>query len=348
MITPVYYCPQATVDTLSLPALITRNPYFVLSYQHNTSLTIRAVTQSTSAIIPIIIHDDMEYVSIPVYCLCTNDNYFLPDILICYDLDDDNSDPPVIASLANTTITQDPFHHPIINGQGQVNINNFTELQQTILDSYPQSFFCEHCTAIFHLDSGANVHATNNRNDFIIFHKIKTDIHLAVGSKAQCDGTGAILTQLTPTTSPILLSPVYYCPNAKLSTLSPSALKQYNQFPRITIGIYKSINFIRTHQDASHTFPLHIHNNLDYVTLPILHLSRKAIQLPTLASLFQSGLNDQYIHQKFDHRNLDMIIKMKNKNRMDGMPTIITNFHETYKCPICLLSNATRLPRIKH
>ena len=184
VITPAYFCPQATVGILSIPALITRNPSFIISIEHRTSITIQDINITTSAIIPIIMHDESEYISIPVLDLCTNDSYYLPGVPICHDRDDD-SDIPVLASIATTTLTYDPFQHPIINDKGQVNIGNFTELQRTVLDSYPHTFFCQHRTAIFHLDSGANVHATNNRNDFIIFHEIKTDIHLAVGSKAQ-------------------------------------------------------------------------------------------------------------------------------------------------------------------
>ena len=253
-----------------------------------------------------------------------------------------------IASLSTQLPTHDPFLHPVIDTKGIVNIDNITTLQTTTLDSYPNSFYRPYRNAIFHLDSGANVHATNNPKDFIIFQQIKSNIHLAVGSTAQCEGVGAIITQLTPNTKPVLLAPVYYCPTAKLSTLSPSALKHYNHFHQVTIQVHDSFNFIKTENDISQQLPLTSHNNLDYLTLPILHLSNTAIHTPILASLFQKGLNEQYIHQKFDHRNLDMIIKMQKHKLMNGIPSNINKFHDTYNCPICLLSNSTKMPRTKH
>ncbi len=72
------------------------------------------------------------------------------------------------------------------------------------------------------------------RMTFLFFIQ-KTDLHLAVGSEAQCEGIGAAITRLTPNIPPILLTPVYYCQSAKISTLSPSALKHYNRYYDVTI-----------------------------------------------------------------------------------------------------------------
>ena len=68
-----------------------------------------------------------------------------------------------------------------------------------------------------------------------------------------------------------------------------------------------------------------------------------------MASLFQKGTNEQFIHQKFDHCSLNMISKMKNNNVMTGMPTKIQTFHDADRCPtICQLSNAAKIPKTKH
>ena len=77
-----------------------------------------------------------------------------------------------------------PFLHPTITTNRQVNINNIIEMQRTILNSYRNKFFSIHRTSVFHLDSEANIHATNNKQDFINFHPIKCNTHLAVGSIA--------------------------------------------------------------------------------------------------------------------------------------------------------------------
>ena len=252
-----------------------------------------------------------------------------------------------IPSFKSDKLIYDPFTQPIIRSNGTVNIDNISTLQRTIFDAYPTAFYRTFRYATYHLDSGANVHATNNKKDLFVYFPIKSNVQLAVGSTAQCDGIGAILTQLTPSSTPILLAPVYYCPAAKISTLSPSALKHYNNFHSITIKVHETINFQRSEHDDHSPIHLSVHNNLDYLRLPVLHLSTTAIQSPILAGMFKSGINDQYIHQKFDHRNLDMIIHMKKQNLMHGLPSNISRFHDTYNCPICLLTAATKIPRTK-
>ena len=66
-----------------------------------------------------------------------------------------------------------------------------------------------------------------------------------------------------------------------------------------------------------------------------------------MASMFQSGLNEQYVYQKFNHRNMKMIVEMKKKKLMNEIPSHIKPFHDQYKCPICLLTSATKVHRTK-
>lgn len=73
----------------------------------------------------------------------------------------------------NDSVTQtnnDPFHQPIINTNDSVNINKIQDLQSTILDTYPTQFFNTSRYAVFHINSGANVHVTNDPQDFTIFY----------------------------------------------------------------------------------------------------------------------------------------------------------------------------------
>lgn len=126
---------------------------------------------------------------------------------------------------------------------------------------------------------------TKNKNEFIIFQLIRSKINLAVGSAARCKGIGAVITKLTPTKPPILFTPVYYCLTAKISTISQAAIKFYNKYIDVTIKINKSLIFQQSIQDSHHDFKVAVHNSLDYVGLPILHLSTDAIKSPSLASL---------------------------------------------------------------
>ena len=71
------------------------------------------------------------------------------------------------------------------------------------------------------------------------------------------------------------------------------------------------------------------------------------VKTPTIAKLYTNGLNNQLAHQRFDHRSMDKIIKMKNGKMMHGLPNDITHFHDEYNCPICLLTKATKIKRNK-
>ena len=353
-----------TTSGLTLSALCQYNLYYTIKLHQDKSLDFHINNQAATYSIPIIIQDMAPYIFLPVYNICSENTIHISEVLIEFRNNRDEhlstEDCSTIASINQTNTTKfhpvplpsspniDPFHWPILGPNGQVNIGNVQEIQNNILDTYPNTFFKPYISAIFHVDSGANVHATNDKRDFLIFHPIKTTINLAVGSKACCEGIGTILTKLTPHAPPIILAPVYYCPNGTISTISPSAIKLYNQYLNVTIQIHKSLDFQWIDHEPSNSLPMTVHNNLDYIRLPILHLSSDAINQPTLANLFQHGNNEQLIHQKFDHRSVDMIIQMQKQNMMQGMPTNIKKFHPDYKCPIFLLTNATKVPQVKH
>ena len=74
------------------------------------------------------------------------------------------------------------IHKPLITRNGTVDVRAIHDMQTNILDSYPIQTMRTYRSAVFHVDSGANVHATNDINDFVIFYPIKSDITLAVGS----------------------------------------------------------------------------------------------------------------------------------------------------------------------
>ena len=327
ILTPVYFSPSTTVSIISPSALLQSNPYFNIQIDPNVSITFR-LDNNITYLVPIFHHDTLPYTSLPVYYLCTQD-------IVHEGTDDyhltftDEDDSPTIASLSTNLPIYNPILHQVIDTKGHVNINTIDILQCSILNSYPLSSFWKHRTVTFHLDSGANVHATNNYYDFVIFHKINSKIHLADRSTAHCKGIGAILTQLTPSINPVIIDPVYYCPTAKLSTLSPSSLKHYNKFNSVTIQVHHCLHFYRANKDTLHTLSITPLNHLDYVALPILHLTNNDDVTPTLASFNHINANNQHIHQKFNHRNMYMIIKMQKHKMMSGIPSKINKFHNT-------------------
>lgn len=78
-----------------------------------------------------------------------------------------------------------------------------------------------------------------------------------------------------------------------------------------------------------------------------MHFSPRIQKTPTLVLLYKKGLDNQLIHQCFDHRSIDKIVRMKKENIMRGLPSNITTFHNEYSCPICLLTKSTKINRNK-
>ncbi len=70
-------------------------------------------------------------------------------------------------------------------------------------------------------------------------------------------------------------------------------------------------------------------------------------QQPTIAILYTNGINNQLIHQQFEHRSIDKIKQMRKENMMRGLPLQITGFHNEYNCPVCLLTKSTKIKRNK-
>ena len=68
--------------------------------------------------------------------------------------------------------------HSVINHKGNAVAKYLTYYQNNFLDSYPTDRFTHHWQALFHIDSGANVHATNIRSDFLLFHPIRSTINI--------------------------------------------------------------------------------------------------------------------------------------------------------------------------
>ena len=122
-----------------------------------------------------------------------------------------------------------PLNLQILTNNGEVNINELHALQEDLILNTTLIYFQTYRNQYFHIDTGANVHATTKPHDFFIFHEDKRSINIAAGQTAYTEGYGVILLQLIPDHPPLPLAPVYYCPTAKTGTLSPQCLKLYNK-----------------------------------------------------------------------------------------------------------------------
>ena len=257
------------------------------------------------------------------------------------------TDPHVTPITKSTNSSTNPLNLQILTNNGEVNINELHALQEDLILNTTLKYFQTYRNQYFHIDTGANVHATTKRNDFFIFHEDKRSINIAAGQTAYTEGYGVILLQLIPDHPPLPLAPVYYCPAAKTGTLSPQCFKLYNKCHDTTHKLFEYLSFTCPIQCKEVKLPTTRYNNLDFISIPITHFSSTMIKTPTVANMYTKGINNQLIHQRFDHRSMNNILEMKKGNMMNGLPANITTFHDEYKCPICLLTKTTKMKRNK-
>ena len=146
---------------------------------------------------------------------------------------------PVIHNLNKSTTNEDtntiqsktinPLSIDILTNNGEVNTNDLHELQEHLLQPTPLKYFTIHHRQHFHVDTGANVHATTKKSDFLIYYPHKKSINIAAGHMAQSEGFGVVMVLIVPNQPPLPLALVYYCPNATTGTLSPQCLLLYNK-----------------------------------------------------------------------------------------------------------------------
>ncbi len=270
---------------------------------------------------------------------------------------DDNT--PVIRTMHRSIKTKDSIHPPtpnsdvnplsidVLTKNGEVNTTELHALQTELIQATPLRYFTPHRQQYFHVDTGANVHATTDKADFLIFYRHKRSINIAAGQIAQSEGYGVVMVQLIPNRPPLPLAPVYYCPRASTGTLSPQCLKLYNNCTKPTHHLFESLSFICPHEKKEIRLQTTKHNNLDFLHLSTMHFSTSMRTNPTIATLYTNGLNNQLAHQRFDHRSMEHILTMKKKKLMNGIPANVTNFHDEYTCPICALTKATKIRRHK-
>ncbi len=240
-----------------------------------------------------------------------------------------------------------PFSFEVLTTNGEVNITELKALQTDLIQATSIEFFTQHRKQYFHVDTGANVHATNNKSDFLIFHPQKRSINIAAGQIAQSEGYGVVMVQLIPNQQPIPLAPVYYCRQASTGTLSPQCLKLYNNCQHPTHKLLDSLSFVCPITRKEIHLQTTQHNNLDFLLLRTMRFSSTMKSNPTIATLYTNGLNNQLTHQRFDHRSMEHILTMKKQKMMHGIPANVTPFHNEYTCPICALTKATKIKRNK-
>ena len=112
-----------------------------------------------------------------------------------------------------------------------------------------------------------------------------------------------------------------------------------------TLELTKLSNFAK-HPQVNNIVFQPLYNNMDYVALHVVQIQNSSnmhTTQPIISTLEHKHNNNQFIHQQFDHRSMNMIIDMKRNKLMEGLPSTITKFHSTYNCPICQIAHATKV-----
>ena len=124
------------------------------------------------------------------------------------------------------------------------------------------------------------------------------------------------MVRLFPNQPLILLVHVYYCPNTITGTLSTQCLHLYNDCRSPTHKLFQYLSVTCPNINKETQLTTTPHDNLDFLIIPIIpiiHFSQSMIATPTVATLYINGLNNQLVHQRFDHRSIEMIINETTK-----------------------------------
>ena len=178
-----------------------------------------------------------------------------------------NDNTPIIHAISRTqhepkehyshasTHHTNPFTIDVITDNGEVNLVELHTLQDQLLQPTPINYFKPYRHQYFHIDTGANVHATTDKRDFLIYYHHRRSINIAAGQSTQSEGYGVVMVQLSPTHAPIPLAPVYYCPKATTGILSPQCLQLYNRCQAPTHKLFKYLSIICPHQNKEIYLP---------------------------------------------------------------------------------------------
>ena len=126
-----------------------------------------------------------------------------------------------------------------------------------------------------------------------------------------------------------------------------NSLRLYNNCKSPTHKLLEYLSFLDPNDNTEIRLQTTQHNNLDFVSLTIVHFSNAIRNKPTIAQLYTNGLNNQLTHQRFDHRSMETIIKMRKDKLLNRIPHNVTKFHNEYACPICILTKATKMKQNK-
>lgn len=145
------------------------------------------------------------------------------------------------------------------------------------IGTLPMINFLPACTVKMNVDSGANVFSVKTRKLLIVFFETETKVDAVDGHHFISPGWGIGLALIDE--KPVLLAPVYECPDNPQNTFSPGALKVYSSFDQVMVDCHSKILFTDDKNNKSE-MPLEVENGLDFVCIKFLAFSDNMVTDP--------------------------------------------------------------------
>lgn len=124
-----------------------------------------------------------------------------------------------------------------------------------------------------HVDGGSNVHICTDKSLFYQLKSTTSGMQQVSGTQVSTKGIGVVIIKFPIHNYILPLYPVYYIPTNPQNTLSPSAIKLYNEYSNINVSTLTSITFT-THKGHTFTIPtdkqLATSKLLDFITVHVL------------------------------------------------------------------------------
>jgi hypothetical protein len=182
---------------------------------------------------------------------------------------------------------------------------------------------------------------------FYIYYDLPSQYQTADGHFEKVSGIGFDLIRFSPNGLTYPIGPMLHNPNSPHNTFSPSCLKVYSGFKRVTTESLSHIDFVDPFKNRFHHSTIK-HNRMDYLEVGIMCLSPNSFHNISQLSVRQHKVMSTHdhlrdIHIRLGHVSIDTIIEMCKKGTIRNLPTITKA--TPIQCHICNKCNLKRIPR---
>ena len=118
-------------------------------------------------------------------------------------------------------------------------------------------------------------HLFTKKEYFYVLQPIKSQVTQVSGEKSVCEGIGIVIIHIPKTDIAIPLYPAYYAPEFPQNTVSPTVIKHYNKYRRVTSEALAWIQMVSHIGQKIYTRinPVQVNDELlDYININIMSI----------------------------------------------------------------------------